>query len=172
MNKWSLQFLFVSGIFFSCLSGCNSNQQKEAENISEEKNIETEERFSQFDTLEIVLNSNDKMQFDKDEIIVWEDQTIILTLNHTGTMSKKSMGHNFVLIDNSISIAGYAKLAMRAEANDYIPDGEKHTLAYTDLIGGGESTTIIFESPKAGSYDFVCSFPGHYSIMKGKFIVK
>ncbi|MCA9748564.1 MAG: azurin, partial [Romboutsia sp.] len=23
-----------------------------------------------------------------------------------------------------------------------------------------------------GTYDFMCSFPGHYSVMKGKFIVE
>ncbi|HBX64839.1 MAG TPA: azurin, partial [Balneolaceae bacterium] len=26
--------------------------------------------------------------------------------------------------------------------------------------------------PEAGTYDFICSFPGHYALMKGKFIVE
>ena len=45
-------------------------------------------------------------------------------------------------------------------------------IAYTDLIGGGESSTITFDAPDKGIYDFICSFPGHWSIMKGKLIVK
>ncbi|MEM6771051.1 MAG: plastocyanin/azurin family copper-binding protein, partial [Bacteroidota bacterium] len=27
-------------------------------------------------------------------------------------------------------------------------------------------------APAAGEYDFICTFPGHYGVMKGKFIVE
>ena len=40
------------------------------------------------------------------------------------------------------------------------------------LIGGGEETTVTFDAPAKGTYDFICSFPGHYALMKGKFIVE
>ena len=40
------------------------------------------------------------------------------------------------------------------------------------MIGGGQSDTIEFDAPEPGTYDFICSFPGHYSVMKGKFIVE
>lgn len=61
---------------------------------------------------------------------------------------------------------------MKAKDNDYIPEDASLTLAHTNMVGGGESTEIVFSAPEVGSYDFLCSFPGHYSIMKGKFIVK
>lgn len=118
----------------------------------------------------IVLNSDDQMKFDKTQITVKAGQTVRLTLNHTGKLPKTAMGHNFVLIAGGTDIADFAQIAMQASDNEYIP--EKDVLAYTKLIGGGESTTIEFDAPKKGSYDFICSFPGHYYMMKGKFIVE
>ena len=128
--------------------------------------------LSKQDTVSIILNSNDKMQFDKTDITVFEGQTIILTLNHTGTMPIEAMGHNFVLLTNDISVSDFGKQAASAKANEYIPADLQHVIAHTGLIGGGGTDTIIFEAPQKGVYDFLCSFPGHYSIMKGKFNVK
>ena len=45
-------------------------------------------------------------------------------------------------------------------------------IAHTDLIGGGQVTSIEFDAPDAGTYEFLCSFPGHSGLMKGKFIVE
>ena len=44
-------------------------------------------------------------------------------------------------------------------------------LAYTKMLGGGESDTITFDAPEPGTYIFICSFPGHYQLMMGEFIV-
>jgi len=48
-------------------------------------------------------------------------------------------------------------------------------LAATEVIGGGESTTITFSLDAldpAGDYQFFCSFPGHYGLMKGAFRIE
>ena len=118
----------------------------------------------------IVINSNDQMKFDLSEIRVKAGEKVKLTLNHTGKFKKDVMGHNFVLLAAGTDVAKFATAAMSAKATGYIP--AKGALAHTKLIGGGESTTIEFTAPKKGTYDFICSFPGHYSIMKGKFIVE
>ena len=44
-------------------------------------------------------------------------------------------------------------------------------IAHTTVVGGGESVTIEFAAPAVGEYDFLCSFPGHAALMKGKFVV-
>ena len=39
-----------------------------------------------------------------------------------------------------------------------------------EMIGGGESTSVTFDVSKLAAgedYSFFCSFPGHYSLMKG-----
>lgn len=118
----------------------------------------------------IILNSNDQMKFDKTEIRVKAGEKIKLTLNHTGKLAKNVMGHNFVLLAKGTDVAKFATAAMNDKATEYIP--EKGVLAHTKLIGGGESTTVEFTVPAKGTYDFICSFPGHYAMMKGKFIVE
>src|SRR5690606_10629260 len=115
----------------------------------------------------IILNSDDQMKFDKTEIRVKAGEKIKLTLNHTGKLPKNAMGHNFVLLEKGTDVAKFATAAMNDKDTEYIP--AKGVLAHTKLIGGGESTSIEFTVPAKGSYDFICSFPGHYAMMKGKF---
>jgi len=87
-------------------------------------------------------------------------------------MGKKVMGHNFVLLKRGVSLIAFGNKAATASANEYIPEGTQDIIAYTKLIGGGETAVIEFDAPEVGIYDFLCSFPGHYAIMKGKFIVE
>ena len=148
---------------------CEGKEEENSKGVL--PSINNMEELSKLDTIKITLNSNDKMQFDMAEINVFEDQTVILTLHHTGTMPLKAMGHNFVLLNKGTAISNFAKEALKAKDNQYIPTDGKNVIAYTDLIGGGESTSVTFKAPEKGIYDFLCSFPGHYAIMKGKFNV-
>ena len=123
------------------------------------------------DGISIGIGSNDLMQFDKKTLRVKAGKAVTLTLRHTGKMPKNVMGHNFVLLKRGVDMVDFAIKAMNAPDTDYIPEGDD-TIAYTKIIGGGESVTISFRAPAKGSYDFLCSFPGHYAIMNGKFIVE
>lgn len=89
-------------------------------------------------------------------------------------MAKEAMGHNFVLLQEGVDVAAFGQAAAGAAATGYIPESMKgDIIAHTDLIGGGESTTLEFTAPTtAGNYAFMCSFPGHYGMMKGIFIVE
>lgn len=169
MIKRIFSLLVPIGVFGILMISCNSKSGQGPDFV---QNAEDFEKVAQLDTLRITLRSNDMMQFDKKELITFDGQIIVLTLEHTGSMPKATMGHNFVLLDQSISVSAYANRAMKAKENDYIPEDPKLTIAHTKMIGGGESTEIIFKTPDVGEYDFMCSFPGHYSIMKGKFFVK
>ena len=111
------------------------------------------------------------MQFDKKILRVKKGEKITLTLQHTGTMSKNVMGHNFVLLQQGTDIIQFARKAMKAKDTEYIPEGDD-VIAYTKLIGGGEKVTITFDAPAPGTYDYICSFPAHYTLMKGKLIVE
>ena len=83
------------------------------------------------------------------------------------------MGHNFVALKQGTDLNAFAQKAMTAKDNDYIPKSESASvIAHTKLIGGGESDTIEFTIAEKGTYDYICSFPGHFSMMKGKLIVE
>lgn len=122
---------------------------------------------------ELVIEGNDQMKFNLDKLEVSEGQTVKLTLKHVGTMAKAAMGHNWVLLAQGVDKADFAAAAVSAKDNDYMPEGrEADVIARTATIGGGEEITIEFEAPAKGTYEFICSFPGHYGMMNGKFIVK
>ena len=40
------------------------------------------------------------------------------------------------------------------------------------LVGGGESSSVTFPAPEKGTYDYICTFPGHYAIMRGILVVE
>ena len=122
------------------------------------------------DDFRVILNSFDNMIYDKNKIEVNSGKNIILTLNHKGKVSKEFMGHNFVLLKKGVNVDEYAKKAVLAKSNDYIPNSDE-AIAYTKMLGGGESTTISFLAPEPGTYNYICTFPGHYMMMRGELIV-
>jgi azurin len=127
--------------------------------------------FAQTST-KITIESNDQMKYNLSQIKVKAGQSVTITLKHTGKMSVQAMGHNLVILQKGTDVTAFANLAARAKNNGYIPVGSKSVIAATKLIGGGETTTITFTAPAKGTYDFICSFPGHNSLMKGKLIVE
>jgi azurin len=123
------------------------------------------------DVLEVTITASDAMQYDKLEISAKAGQKVKLTLKHGGTLAKNVMGHNWVLLAAGTDLAKFTGAAATAAATEYIPADKSAILAHTKLVGGGESVTIEFTAPAAGTYDYLCSYPGHYAVMKGKFKV-
>lgn len=124
------------------------------------------------DKVEVTIESNDQMRFNLSEIKVKEGQTVVLTLKHVGKLPKAAMGHNWVLLKQDVQMGTFAQEAVKAKDNGYVPAESKDIIVATELIGGGEETTIEFIAPAKGEYTFICSFPGHYALMNGKFIVE
>ena len=155
--------LILPLLFFSCQ---NTNEKKQSKMKSSTKDQTIVEK-----EIEIVLNSDDLMRFDKNMLLVQSGQKITLTLNHTGKMDKSIMGHNFVLLKKDVDVIAFAEKAVLAKNNEYIPEGDE-VIVYTKLLGGGESDTITFDAPEKGYYTFLFTFPGHWGLMKGKLVVK
>ena len=152
---------------------CGSDEKKEKkEKFKYERTKEVLEKIpiNNPNDFKVILNSFDNMIYDKNKIEVNSGKNIILTLNHKGKVSKEFMGHNFVLLKKGVNVDEYAKKAVLAKSNDYIPISDE-AIAYTKMLGGGESTTISFLAPEAGIYTYICSFPGHYMMMRGELIV-
>lgn len=169
MKKKFLVFASAALLFVAC-------NNKPAESTETTEPAATEEPAApaaDANTAEVTLNAGDDMKYDITEIKVKEGQTVKLTLHHTGQAPKVAMGHNFVLLQAGASLENYAKDAINAKDDDYFPKAlAKDVIAHTKTIGGGESDTVEFPAPAKGTYDFLCSFPGHSGTMKGKFIVE
>jgi azurin len=125
---------------------------------------------------EVTIDSTDRMTYNKDEIVVsGECDEITLTLNHVGQLPEQAMGHNWVLSRTEDAQAVVNDGIAAGLDNEYLKPDDPRVLAATEIIGGGESTTITFsiaELDPAGDYQFYCTFPGHYGLMKGAFRIE
>lgn len=170
-------FLYVitALLSISVLSACSGG---DGGSTNQPPGVKKTEKVSEDDarkqkTIELEIHGTDEMKYNKKELTVYEGQTVTLTLKHVGEMPMSAMGHNWVLLKDGVSLADFAKKAIQAADNDYIPEGEaEQIIAHTKMLGGGESDTITFKAPAKGTYTFICTFPGHYAMMQGKFIVK
>tara|TARA_B100001093_G_scaffold398887_1_gene386273 strand:- start:435 stop:923 length:489 start_codon:yes stop_codon:yes gene_type:complete len=147
--------------------GCGSEPKKEKFSYERVKIEDKKETSNEG----LILNSNDQMLFDKGLLRGKSGEEINLTLYHTGKIGKEFMGHNFVLLKKDVDVDDFAQKAMLAKENEYIPDGDE-TIVYTKMLGGGESDSVSFTVEEKGNYIFICTFPGHYQIMRGEFIIE
>ncbi len=158
-------FLSIIAIVAACKDRSKATAPENTPVTEQTETISTSEN-----TLEI--ESNDQMQYSTNELKTGTG-TITLTLQHTGKMDKAVMGHNLVILKPGTDVAAFTEKAALAKATDYIPESEKaNIIAHTRLLSGGESDTIEFTISEPGTYDFLCSFPGHAAMMKGKLVVE
>ncbi len=113
------------------------------------------------------------MQFDKDLFRVKAGETIKLTFKNVGELPKESMGHNVVVLKPGTDGAAFGGEAIKAVDNEYIPiTFASAIVAHTKLLGPGETDVIEFTIDQPGVYPYLCSFPGHYGIMKGQIVAE
>lgn len=117
------------------------------------------------------ITGNDAMQFDVKEMTVDKScKEFTVTLKHVGKLPVTAMGHNWVLTREQDMQAVATEGIAAGLDNDYVKPNDARVIAHTDMIGGGQEATVKVDVAKlkAGEkYSFFCSFPGHWSIMKG-----
>ncbi|WP_435105321.1 azurin [Arhodomonas sp. AD133] len=121
---------------------------------------------------EITVEANDSMQYDTDRIEVSSAcDTFTVTLKHVGSLSREAMGHNWVLTETADKQAVVDAGAAAGLEKGYLEPGDERVIAATDLIGGGEQTSVTFDVSQleqGGDYTFFCSYPGHWAVMTGE----
>ena len=123
----------------------------------------------------IELTGGDDMKYNLTKIEAKPGETLHVVLKSTGTIPKMAMAHNFVLLKLGTDAVEFNKASMTAAATDYVPETLKtQVVGSTKLAGPGETVEVTFKvPPKAGSYPYMCTFPGHYAAgMKGDLVVK
>ena len=128
-----------------------------------------------FAACEVDLSAGDNMMFDKRKISADSScETFTINFKHKGKMPIQAGGHNVVVIEtkNFNSVVSKIDMKLGAEAG-FLPDMPE-VLAKTAIIGGGSDAKLSIDMSKlqkGGKYQFICTFPGHYAIMKGTFEV-
>ena len=137
-------FLIIAMLF--SLSGCFSNTVK---------------------TVIIQPNGN-QMEYMTQAFTVKPSETIRLIMDNTATI--EVMKHNIVILNDASKVNEIGILALSAP--NYLPD-HPAIIAATPLANIGSQTEVTFTAPnKPGQYTYICTYPGHYTLMKGIMIVK
>lgn len=107
------------------------------------------------------------MAFDKKSLTVHAGSQIHLVLKDAkpGTLM-----HNWVLVRPGTEAAVAAAGLPAGAAGNFVTPGPD-VLAFTPMAPPGGSTEVTFQAPPAGTYPYICSFPGHYLVMKGTLTV-
>ncbi|MCP1773249.1 azurin [Neisseria perflava] len=118
----------------------------------------------------VTVESNDAMQYNTKDIQISKAcKEFTITLKHTGTQPKTSMGHNLVITKAEDMDGVFADGVSAGPDADYVKADDARVVAHTKLIGGGEEASLTVDPAKLadGSYKFACTFPGHAALMNG-----
>ena len=126
------------------------------------------------DMCRLDVSATDLMRFEQQTLQLEAGcSEVEVTLHHTGKLPANAMGHNWVL-SKTADVASVANAGSAAgRANNYQMPGDKRILAATKIIGGGETSTVRFSTAQlepGTNYSYFCSAPGHFSLMKGRFV--
>ena len=112
-----------------------------------------------------------KLQYEKTVLHATVGQNVEIQLNNVDQMP-----HNMVIIQIG-SLNAFGKLVDEfvtspvAAEKEYVPES-RYVLASTEMLDPGTSAVIRFKAPsQPGEYPFVCTFPGHWTIMQGVLVV-
>ena len=173
LNTIHLYIFAVVILLISC--GQNADNKNTSKESSPAEKTETSvpgiEKLAFTDTIQ--LKANENMRYDKELFRVRAGKKISLIFKNTGTKSAASMAHNVVILQSGVDMADFADVAHNAKAEQYVPSSlDSLVIAHTRLVNGGDADQVDFIIPKAGVYDFICSFPGHWGTMQGKIVAE
>lgn len=118
----------------------------------------------------LVLGTLPGLKFDTESFQINAGSKIKLVFNNNDDMT-----HNLVITaPNAADEVGMAAINMgiKGPELEYVPKNAK-VLYHTGLLQPDSSESIYFVAPtKAGTYQYVCSYPGHHTVMQGRMIVK
>lgn len=117
----------------------------------------------------IVLGTVPGLKFDKKKIEVKAGTRLKFVFNNTDDML-----HNAVIVKPGTADKVGKKamnLGLKGEEMEYVPNSD-NVLFHTHIVQPGGSEAIYFTVPdEPGTYQYVCTFPGHYITMRGELIV-
>lgn len=118
----------------------------------------------------LTIGTKPGLQFDITELKVKSGSKIELIFSNNDDML-----HNLVITQPGDVVDKVGKMAMEMGLKgpdlQYVPVSDQ-VLFHTSLLQPDSREAIYFEAPAPGVYPFVCTFPGHYLVMRGRMIVE
>ena len=165
----TLKISIVALLF--ALTSCGGGDKKEVE-TKDTSTTKTETSATPGEaniTINVTGNSMADMAYDPMSFTVKAGDKVKLTMINQNTA--EGMLHNWVLVKlgsgQEVATEGIAA----GTAKNYIPENP-NVLAASGLAKPKETITLDFIAPAAGSYNYICTYPGHFPAMIGKLIVE
>ncbi len=114
-------------------------------------------------------SAGENLAFDKTTLTAAAGQQVTINFKNNSAAQQ----HNWVLINGGESVASEVSNAglTAGAAASYLPADKANVLANTSVLNGGESGSVSFTAPAAGTYLYVCTVPGHFPLMQGTLTV-
>ena len=132
-------------------------------------------QFDQQKGLKIIRISavKERMLYDLKQFEVRAGQSVKLEF-----VNPDAISHNLVIIrpetEEAVALEVNRMIAdpKQIEIGQYIPETDA-ILFHTEMVPPNSSETLRFIAPREpGNYPYICTFPGHWTIMKGVMVVK
>lgn len=148
------------------MSGMTASDSKGTETNSAKRVTEMPASWTNGPDQVINIGTVPGLKFDISEIQVKAGSKIRLNLNNNDDML-----HNLVIVKpgtaNTVGELGL-NLGLKGTEMNYVPK-TNDVLFHTNIVEPEKTESIYFVAPKQiGIYQYLCSFPGHYSLMQGK----
>ncbi|MEI6179644.1 MAG: plastocyanin/azurin family copper-binding protein [Chloroflexales bacterium] len=117
-----------------------------------------------------ISSDGENLAFDKTTLTVAAGQQVTINFKNTSAAQL----HNWVLVRGGESVAKVvadAGLLAGLGAN-YLGADKSIIVAYTKVANAGETVSVSFTAPTAGTYLYICTVPGHYPLTQGTLTVK
>jgi azurin len=111
------------------------------------------------------------LAYDKTSLEAPAGSKITLKLKNNASAASGNK-HNWVLAKSADADPVAVDGISAGDAVGYLKPDDKRVIAATKMIGPGESSEITFDAPAAGTYTYICTFPGHNVNMKGTLTIK
>lgn len=164
--------LLISAVVFGLVACGPSNKDSGFDQeSSNDIPARAELPLDQSDTITIIAQGANmaEMKYDTKSIRVPANKKITIALVNESTDA--TMPHNIVFIQkgtaNDVGQAG-----IQHKDNGYVNPNEKNVIAHSAVAPVGETVYLTFTTPTPGDYEFICSYPGHWGLMKGKFLTR
>lgn len=152
---------FVLLFIFQSMTSCQSGSAEKAAEAPPKKNYDF--------VLKAQGDDMSQLKYSPDRLEVTEGSKVVITLINESKDS--TMLHNFVLVpfgaENKVGMAA----AKAGKKYGYVPRMDE-VLAASEMLKPGQKTRFRFTAPAKGNYRYICTFPGHFVIMQGLFVVK
>ena len=114
-----------------------------------------------------IAAKGEELKFDISSIIAVSGDQVTITFKNVSSVNT----HNLVIVEAGTKDLVATDGLAAGQENNWVPAGDSRVIASTILIGPDETGEVAFIAPASGTYQFVCTFPGHNFTMFGDFIV-